>query len=298
MILSIIIVSWNVKPLLERCLSSIFRNNKDLDYEILVIDNASKDSSQEYLKAVVKKNHNLKIILNKNNPGFAKANNQGIAHAKGEFILFLNPDTEVYGGTLQKSINFMQKKQDCGILGCQLVGVDDIIQPSVRKFPTVASQVMIFLKLHYLFPNADVLKNYFQYDFDYYKSSKVDQVMGAFLMARRKVIQEIGTLDENFFLWFEEVDFCKRAKDAGWEVVYNSEPRTLHHGSQSFGQVLSLRKQRIYNRSAVYYFKKHFSFKYYWPLVVFRPLSLFLAYLTQIFKVSERYEPIRRTRFR
>lgn len=298
MTLSIVIVNWNVKPLLERCLASITQNSRDLDHEVLVIDNNSTDGSRDYLRAMARKRKNLKVFLNKENLGFAKGNNQGIKEAQGEFILLLNPDTEVYVGTLKKMVNFMKKHQDCGIVGCKLVGSEDAVQPSVRSFPTPTSHLMIFLKFHYLFPNAKTLKHYFRYDFDYNKLSEVDQVMGAFLMTRGKIFKKLGLLDENFYLWFEEVDFCKRVKDAGWKIVYNPEVQLFHHGSQSFGQMFSLAKQRIYNRSAIYYFKKHFPFRSYWPLIAFRPVSLFLSYLTQVFHIAQKYESKRRTRFR
>lgn len=296
--LSIIIVNWNVKPLLERCLASIFRYAKELKYEIIVIDNDSKDGSKEYLRVVEKRRNNVHVILNNENIGFASANNQGIDMSRGEFILLINPDTEAYGGTLQKMVRFMEKDQNCGIAGCQLIGVDDKVQPSVRKFPTVCSHELIFLKLHYIFPRAKTLQDYFQYNFDYSKESEADQVMGAFLMIRRKVVEEIGMLDDQFFLWFEEVDFCKRAKENGWKVMYTPEVRVLHHGSQSFGQMFSLSKQRIYTKSALQYFKKHFPLRLYWPLIILRPPSLLLAYLTQVFGISKKFELPRRTRFR
>jgi len=282
MTLSIIIVNWNVKPLLERCLSSIRAYGKGLSYEIFVVDNASRNGSQEYLKGIARTRKNFRIILNKENFGFARANNQAISKVQGEFILFLNPDTEIYPGTLQKMVNFLQAHEDCGIVGAQLIGVDGRVQPSVRNFPTLGSQVMIFLKLHYLFPHVRCLKNYFLYNFDYISQQKVDQVMGACLLTRREVLDEIGPLDENFYLWFEEVDFCKRVKDADWEVVYLPGARIFHHGAQSFRQLISLRKQKIYNASAIYYFKKHFGPAKARVLAVLNPLSLFLAYLAQI----------------
>ncbi len=280
--LSIIIVNWNVRPLLEKCLFSILKNTQGLDYEIIVVDNNSTDGSREFLSQFRVSGLRFKVILNSQNNGFAKANNQGIKRTRGEFILLLNPDTEVYQGTLQKTVSFMQKNSDCGILGCQLVGSDDVIQPSVRSFPTVGSHLMIFLKLQYLFPRAKVLRDYFQSDFDYYQLAEVDQVMGAFFMTRREVLDRIGLLDERFFLWFEEVDFCKRVKDAGWKIIYNPETRILHRDSRSFSQLLPLCKQRIYTQSAIYYFKKYSSHKEYLILAFLRPLSLLLACFTQI----------------
>lgn len=278
--LSIIIVNWNTRPLLERCLESIFRAAGDLSIEIFVIDNASKDDSQEVLKKRFQGRVNL--ILNNKNLGFAKANNQALKKAKGHFILFLNPDTEILGDDLIKIVKLMRQNRDYGAVSCQLIGVDGEIQPSVRRFPTLISQILILLKLHRPFPQLEPLAEYFAYDFDYQKLQEVDQVMGAFLMTRREVLEKVGLLDENFFIWFEEVDFCKRVKEAGWKVVYDPEVKILHHGAQSFGQVLSFRKQRIFNRSLIYYFKKHHSKIAIRILRCFSPISLFLAFLIQL----------------
>ena len=281
--LSIIIVNWNTRPLLERCLESIFRAAGNLSVEIFVVDNASKDDSQEVLKKRFQGRVNL--IFNEKNLGFAKANNQALKRAKGHFILFLNPDTEVLGDDLIKIVKLMRRNRDYGVVGCQLIGVDGEIQPSVRRFPTLISQILILLKLHQLFPQLEPLADYYAYDFDYRKLQEVDQVAGAFFMVRREVFEEVGLLDENFFIWFEEVDFCKRVKEAGWKVVYTPEVKILHHGAQSFGQVLPFRKQRIFNRSLIYYFKKHHSKIAIRILRCFSPISLFLAFLIQLIRV-------------
>lgn len=282
--LSIIIVNWNTRPLLERCLESIFRAKGDLSIEIFVVDNNSKDDSQEVLKKRFQGRVNL--IFNNKNLGFAKANNQAAKKARGYFVLFLNPDTEILNSDdLIKIVKLMRQNQDYGVVGCQLIGVDGEIQPSVRRFPTLISQILILLKLHWLFPQLKPLSYYFAYDFDYQKLQEVDQVMGAFLMTRKEVLEKVGLFDENFFLWFEEVDFCKRVKEAGWKVIYYPEVKVLHHGAQSFSQILSFRKQRIFNRSLIYYFKKHHSKIAYHLIRFFSLISLFLAFLIQLVKI-------------
>jgi len=282
--LSIIIVNWNVKPILEMCLDSIFKQTKKICYEVIVVDNASIDGSQEFLQAEQRFHFNLKIILNKQNLGFARANNKGLKIAAGRYILFLNPDTQILDNALLKAVEFMDKNENVGILGGQLLNNNRKIQPSVRSFPTIASQSLILLKLHHLFPNLSVLKRYFLYDFDYQKLQEVEQVMGAFLMTRKKIIDAIGEFDKNFFLWFEEVDFCKRVKEHQWKIIYNPEIKILHYGHQCFRQVMPVDKQKIYNRSMLYYFKKHYPlFKGRFFLYVLQYISLGLSWFLQLF---------------
>jgi GT2 family glycosyltransferase len=282
--LSIIIVNWNVKPLLERCLQSIFQETSDISYEVFVVDNASADGGVEMIKERFSKR--VKLIANKENLGFAKACNQAIAQSQGKYILLLNPDTEITDNALTKAVNFMRTHSRCGILGVRLLGVDDEFQPSVRRFPTFGSQFLILLKLHWIFPRVRPLNKYFVQDFDYSKTQEIDQVMGAFLMTRRRVIDEVGPLDENFFVWFEEVDFCRRVKQAGWKVYYTPEVEIIHYGSQSFKQVLPFKKQKMYNNSMLYYFQKHHSKTAWRILRFFYPPSLFLASLCQIFRIK------------
>jgi GT2 family glycosyltransferase len=286
--LSIIIVNWNVQPLLQRCLESIFALVKDLEFEVIVVDNCSQDASQQYLKGVTKREKRVKIILNNKNLGFAQANNQALKKAQGEYILFLNPDTEFIKPNLKDLLKLLMKNSSWGIIGSQLKGVDGQVQSSVRRFPRVADQVMILLKLHYLFFWCPILKNYWQKKLDLTQQQYVDAVDGSFILTRRSLLEKIGSFDEDFYLWFEDVDLCYRFKQAGYQVVYCPQFEILHHHGQSFGQLLSLSRQKIYNHSLLVYFKKHYSLKYYWPLVMAQFFSLFLAGLSGILSRKKR----------
>src|SRR3989344_1747360 len=209
---SIVIVSWNVRDYLEKCIHSIFEYYKSDNIEIIVIDNASTDNTKKLLSTY---NSQLTTIINTENKGFAFANNQGIKMANGEYILLLNPDTLLQKGVLETMLEFFENHNDCGVAGCKILNPDKTIQPSVRRFPSLVSQKLILLKLHHIFSNISFLNAYFAKDFDYSKTQEADQVMGAFFMFPKKIIEKIGMLDENFYIWFGEVDFCKRAKDAG-----------------------------------------------------------------------------------
>jgi len=278
--LSIIIVSWKSKNLLKKSLESIFRFAPDFAFEVIVVDNASADGTDQMLREMTRSfasheplgiprvHGSLRMTINRENFGFAKANNQGIAQAKGEYVLLLNPDTEFIEDALSSCVAKMGSDKTIGVLGCQLLNSDKTIQPSVRAFPRVRDIIVILLKLHKLFPS--LLNKYLAKDFDYMESNphsnplpfrerglyEVDQVMGAFFLVRRKVFDQIGLLDEKFFIWFEEVDFCRRAKQAGWNVAYYPGARIIHHGGQSFVKADTWRKQKWFFKSALLYFMK------------------------------------------
>lgn len=294
MLLSIIIVNWNTKELLRKCIQSIMSNAPSFNYEIIVIDNASSDGSADMLKYELAKDQyldrfdsvtNAHVIINEQNLGFAKANNQGIKRAKGEYILLLNPDTEIQHNCLQRTVNFMAQHQDIGILGCKLLNPDKTIQSSVRRFPTLSSQALILLKLHNLFPNQATLKKYYMSDFDYEKSQEVDQVMGAYFLINKKVIDKIGELDEKYWIWFEEVDYCKQAKKAGFKTYYYEDAETIHQKAQSFNQVLGIKKQVYLNNSLLHYFNKFHSIFSVLIILFLYPISLLLALIVDFVKL-------------
>ncbi len=291
MTLSIIIVNWNVKALLEKCLESIRRETKDLDYEVIVVDNASQDGSREFLNRIMnnesgimdRKRKLVKIILNNRNLGFSRANNQALKISRGDFILFLNPDTEIFPNSLHLALNFMRQNKSCGILGGQLLDNKNQTQFSVRRFPGLWSQILVLLKVQHWWPQCPILKKYFVWSFNYGQVQTVDQVMGAFLLTRRETMKQLGGFDEKFFLWFEDVDLCWRAKQAKWSVIYHPDVKVKHYSHQSFLQVLSYPKQKIYNQSLIYFFRKNYSLWSALILSIFVPLSLFLALVVQPF---------------
>lgn len=279
--LSIVIVNWKVKDLLEKCLQSIFKETKNISFEVFVVDNNSEDGSIEMVR---EKFPQVNLTASMENLGFAKGNNLAIKKSRGRYVLLLNPDTEILENALEKIVRFMDEHLECGIAGCKLLNPDLSLQSSVRSFPDISSQIFILLKLHHLFPYSKAMYKYLAHNFDYEKTQEVDQVMGAFMMIRREVLDKIGLLDENFWIWFEEVDFCKRAKTVGWKILYTPEAKIIHHYGQSFKQAMGVKKQRDFNRSLSYYFKKNGAKGEWIAIQILRPLSLLLAYLVQIFK--------------
>jgi N-acetylglucosaminyl-diphospho-decaprenol L-rhamnosyltransferase len=279
--LRIVIVSWNVESLLDRCLSSLDQACGALDWDVVVVDNHSHDRSLE-----ITKTHRAAIIANPDNRGFAKACNQGISGSDARYVLLLNPDTECPAGSLQKLVQIADQHPEAGIVGPKLLNTDGSVQASIRRFPRVWSQAGIMLKLHNVFPG--LFKRYFAEDLSLEREQDVDQVMGACFLIRRALIEQIGTLDERYFIWFEEVDYCRQAQAHGWKIRYVPSVSVTHHGGQSFGQVFSFKKQGYFNDSLVKYFKK-WQPTWQWVLVwALQPASLAMAWLIGMLGIGGR----------
>ena len=281
--LSVVIISWNSEHDLENCLSSILRQTY-IPSEVILVDNASTDGS---VQLVVKKFPNAAIIRNRENIGFAKAVNQGMRRARSKYILMLNPDTVLKEGALEKMVAFADSDPKIGIVGPKLVFPDGTVQKEVQRFPTLWPMVFWLFRLHRIppFPNLPPLRGFLLRDFDYEKTQEVEHLMGAALLLRWKMLDEIGLssqgrwasgpFDENFWLWFEETDLEKRAKDAGWKVVYYPKAEVIHQVGESTRKMNPFKLQCIWNRSLRCYFKKHRPF---WEQVILEPF-LWLSFV-------------------
>ncbi|MBI4414765.1 MAG: glycosyltransferase family 2 protein [Candidatus Kerfeldbacteria bacterium] len=279
--ISVIIVSWNVREQLARCLSSLDRQ-QGVRAEVFVVDNASVDQSAEMVRSRFR---SVRVIANTVNRGFATACNQALRVASGGVLLLLNPDTELSDHlTLRSTVGYLSRHKDVGILGVKIVNDNGTVQRSVQAFPGLASQALVLLKLHVLFPSLGPLRAYNAREFDYEHDADVDQVKGAFFAMPRRTLQNIGMFDERFFVWFEEVDYCKRARDAGLLVRFTPSIVVKHTGGASFRQLSSFEQQKIFNRSLLLYFKKHAGWAERLLLRVLTVPSMFLALLEPFFK--------------
>jgi N-acetylglucosaminyl-diphospho-decaprenol L-rhamnosyltransferase len=223
-----------------------------LTCEIIVVDNVSTDGSAEMVRAEFPDVH---LIVNTENRGFPAANNQGIAVAEGRYALILNPDTEVVGDALATMVAYADAHPDVGVVGPQLLNDDRSIQSSRRRFPTMATAFFESTWLQLYAPRR-MMKRYTVQDRPDDATLDVDWVMGAALMARREAIEQVGPMDEGYFMYSEELDWCKRFKDAGWRVVYLPTARIIHHGGKSSDQVVTSRHIH-FQTSKVRYFRKH-----------------------------------------
>lgn len=249
--LSIIIVNYKTKNLLDNCLASIFENSQNIELEIIVIDNNSQDGSVEMIE---KKYPQVNLIKSEINLGFGKANNLGVKKAQFENILFLNPDMKILSKTLENSLDWQRKNPQAKIISCHLINEKNETIFHVRKFPNFWNQLAIVLKLPHIFPQ--ILNNYLRKKFDYSKPACVDSIRGAFLLTTKNLFQKLGGFDENYFLWFEEVDFCKKAQQNNEEVWYTPEAECIDYIGKSFAQVSRNKTQKYFQNSMLTYFKK------------------------------------------
>lgn len=255
--LSVVTVSWNVVGLLRRCLQTLSDELSSIteNVEVFIIDNASADGSAQMVAAEFPQFH---LIANDSNRGFAIANNQALKLSRSEYVLLLNPDTEVQPGALATLINFMDSNPDAAIVAPQLLNSDGSVQRSCREFPTFAGMLYELLGLSKMFPNHPLFGRYKMLEFNHDYCREVDQPEGACLMMRRSVIDQVGMLDEGFFMLFEEVDWCYRIKQANWQIWFTPEAKVIHHYGQSIKQVKA-RMILSSHRGLYRYWRKHLS---------------------------------------
>lgn len=229
--LSIIIVNYNTYLLTKQTIESVINKIHDFEYEIILVDNASKDGSIEVLEEMVKEQEAYKvvhIIRNQENLGFAKANNIGMRQAKGEYILLLNSDTEVKDNCLEGCLEQMEKDSTLGAVGCKVVLANGKLDHACKRgFPTPKASLYYFLKLD----KKNPIK-YGQYDALHLgedEVGEVDALMGAFMLMPKKVLDEVGLLDEDFFMYGEDIDICYRIKEAGYRILYYPKEKIIHY---------------------------------------------------------------------
>lgn len=228
---STIIVSFKTKDLLKKCLTDLKQESKKIALEIIVIDNASSDGTAEMLASMQESWKSLDVIINNENEGFAKACNQGIKRASGEYILLLNPDTEVSQGTLQALLNYLDEHREIGVLGCKLVYPDGSLQSVGEKF----SSAWEIFKEQVLF--SKTWRRVLRYKDNVATSFReVDYASGACLMTRRDVIDNVGLFKEDYFMYGEDLEFCYRVKQAGWRVGVLPGVKVTHLHSKSTEQ--------------------------------------------------------------
>lgn len=274
---SIVIPSWNVRDLLRKNLRSVFAHTSGLNLEVCVVDNGSADNSAGM---VAQEFPQVKLITNPENRGFAKAVNQGIRTTTGKYVLIYNDDAEFTDDYLKNLLAYFDQHPEVGVAGCHLINADGSTQASVRHDPTFFDQALILLKLRNFFPT--LFRRYECVDFDYTKEQTVHQLMGAFLLIPRRVLDQVEIFDEGFFAWFEEVDLQRRIREAGYRLVYLPVMTVRHIKGASFGKISPLKLQVIWQNSLRHYFWKHGQYLTWILLLPFQVIGLILAGFVQI----------------
>jgi len=257
--LSIIIVNYNTRNILRQCLRSICLQDHGVSLEAVVVDNASSDGSA----AMVRKEFpRVKILENERNLGFSAGNNRGLPVCEGEFVLLLNSDTLVLPGTLASVLTFARAHPESGILGCKLVRPNSELDWACRRgFPTPLVALFKFLGFHRLFPRSKLFGRYNITYKDPNLTYEVDSVVGAFMLISRGVLEQVGGLDENFFMYGEDLDLCFRAKKAGFRVHYLGQSQVIHiKGASSRKE--SFRMNYHFHRAMILFHRKHLRHQY------------------------------------
>lgn len=284
--LSIIIISYNSKQFIQACLNSLLASASRLAGEIIVVDNASQDESADLIRTNFPK---VKLICNSINLGYAKACNQGIKEAKGRYIFILNPDTELSRGSLEAVIRFMDEHPRCGILGPKLLDKDAKIQFSCRAFPSYSTAFFNrYSLLTKMFPRSKYADRYLKTNWQHDTVEEVDWVSGAAMMLRKDCLDDTGNFDEGFFMYCEDVDICKRAKDKGWQVIYYPYIEFMHFIAGSIRNTSHL-TIIWHHRSIWRYYKKYLKANILWDAFFFVTTftrAIFLSCLNRLCLVS------------
>ncbi len=251
--LSIIIVSWNVRELLADCLRSVEQNRGQLDLEVIVVDSASSDGSPDMIQ---ERFPWVRLVASADNIGFPRGNNLGIGIASGRYLLLLNPDTVILGDALSQMASYLDEHAHVGVVGGQLLNADGSVQPSRRRFPTLATGLFESTWLQPYAPRG-LLQHYYMEDIADDVIGEVDWLAGACLMVRRETVVAAGLMDEAYFMYSEELDWCRRIKAAGWRIVYLPTAQIVHHVGKSSEQAVTQRHIDYQRAKLRYYYKFH-----------------------------------------
>lgn len=227
---SIIIVSWNTRDILRDCLESVYKQSENIEFEVIVVDNDSADGSAETVK---KDFPQVRLTENPTNRGFAAANNQGMARAKGRYALLLNSDTIVLDNAITKTVRFADAHPEVAVVGCRVLNPDRSLQSTCFMFPSILNMVLSSSYLYKLFPGSKFFGREQMTWWNRNDIREVNVVTGCFMLVRREAIEEVGMMDEQFFIYGEETDWCYRFRKAGWKVMFTPCAEIIHLGGQS-----------------------------------------------------------------
>ena len=261
-LLSIIVVSYNTREILKECLNRVKAHGGGVDLEVIVVDNASTDGSPDMVRNDFPE---AVLVVSERNLGFAGGNNLGIRKVTGKYILLLNSDAYLLPGVLEATLSFMDRTPDCGVLGVKLIGEDGGMQPCARKLPTPWLKFLVISGIAAKFPKSKFWGGMDHSWWDHDAPREVGWVPGAYFLLRKDMVNAIGGLDERYFLYFEETDYCLQAIRAGWRVMIFPEVSVIHLGGESSkteDQAMSVKGKQILKyhfQSEFKYYRKNYS---------------------------------------
>ena len=280
--LSVIIVNYNVKYFLENTIRSVNESVKGMEYEIIVVDNASRDGSPEYIR---EKFPEIKYIYNESNLGFARANNQGLRIAKGDFILILNPDTIVKEKSISKMIGYLKDNPRTGLATCKIIGPEGQIDASChRSFPTIWNSFCHLSGLSSVFPNS---KMFASYNLSYLNDdsiAEVDAVSGSFMLLRKEIIDKGVLMPEEYFMYGEDIDFCYQIKMQGYKIEYVPIADVIHYRGQS-SKKDKIKLRKYFFDSMKIFVNKNYTSKYSFFFKFILDIAIMLSFLISIGKI-------------
>jgi len=250
--LSIVIVSYNTREMTRDCLASVASQSGALRVQTMVVDNNSQDGSVAMIEVEFPE---VELIVNSGNRGFAAANNQAFARCQGQYILLLNSDTIVLDDVLPASVDYLQCHPKVGAIGCQVLNTDRTVQPTCSGYPTLTRLLIMTLALDRI-PGLSKLDHYLMRRWRREEEREVEVISGCYLMVRRALLAEVGPLDEQFFFFGEETDWCRRIREAGWRLVFVPVGRIVHHGGGSVKK-LSYQRDVLLTAATVRLHRKH-----------------------------------------
>jgi Predicted glycosyltransferases len=268
--LSIVIVNYRTYDLTKQAIESVIRKDHPFSYQIYLVDNASQDGSLEKLKEDFKEeseNGLIKFMANTRNSGFASANNLALKESNSRYVLLLNSDTVILNNCLSKCIEYLEKDENIGALGCKVLLPDGSLDKACRRsFPTFSVSFYRMTGLSHLFPKSKRFGKYNLTFLDENQTYEVDCLMGAFMMVRSETIREVGLLDEKFFMYGEDIDWCYRIKSGGWNVVYYSDAETIHYKGGSNNNQMKSKLIHEFYRAMHLFYNKHYRDNY--PFII------------------------------
>lgn len=250
--LSVVIATWNCKKYVEECLHS-FRQHVRISSEVIVVDNASTDGTAEM---IAQQFPEVRLIRSADNVGFARANNIGILASNSRYLALINPDVKLLAGCVERALAAIEAEPSVGMLGPGMIGRDGSVHRSGMRFPTLWNLLCDALALHRVFGRRPIFGGHLMADFNWDSSRDVDVLSGWFWLIRRDALREVGLLDEQFFMYGEDLDWCKRFRDAGWRVVFEPKAAAIHYGGGSSEQA-PIRFCLEMQRSNQQYWNKH-----------------------------------------